>query len=247
MSNNFDPVVPDANNISTAAPTSENEQPKEPVAGGEGTIEPTPEAQKTPVRPQQRLMEISGADRLGKTKATCFLRSYLHYSDGTTKEVEEMQLNKPIVNIFASGGFVNVFLEFGRRTDEELNLAFDMITRYMSASNSAVFLPDEVAQGYFINEAGEDELVYYPILELAISPLGHEREYMIHGYRPLLYGMVGPTPTSDLTTLQIVFKDNLFIVDEHAGSIDYAAVERDAMEEARMESMGEFNPEDAQL
>ena len=191
-------------------------------------------------RPEKRFQEISGMDSSGRTKCEIFLRHYLMYSDGTTKEVEEVHIRKPIVYIFAAGGYVNVFLDFFRRTDDDLRLAWSVVQNYMNPANSAFFLPEEVEQGYYITEDGRQELVYYPFLELAISPLGHEQEYMIHGYRPLLYANVSPAPDKDLTVLQLVFKDNLFIVDEEVGEIDRYSVQQEALNEAQMEMAGEL-------
>ncbi len=191
-------------------------------------------------RDADRFKEISGADSSGRTKCEIFFRHYLQYSDGTTKEVEELHIRKPVINIFSAGGYVNVFLNFFRRTDEDLRMAWNLVTNYMNPANSAVFLPEEIEQGYYVSAEGNEELVYYPFLELAISPLGHEKEYMIHGYRPLLYCLVGESPEKDLTIMQLVFKDNLFIVNKEIGAIDRMAVQQEAIYEAQMEMAGEL-------
>jgi len=185
---------------------------------------------------KERFMSISGTDRSGRPKADVFFRHYLHYSDGTMKEIEEIQMRKPIVNIFCSAGYVNLFLDFHSRTDADLALAHSCLMRYMSTSNSVLYDREEVEQGYYFNPAGEEELVYFPILEVALSPIGHETEYMIHGYRPAFFGMFhGDGPANEPTGLQLVFKDNLFILNESIDPLDLASVQNQAVEEAKME------------
>jgi len=204
------------------------------------------EAEKTTAVPRavERYRQISGADRSGRTKCELFLRHYLHYSDGTTKEVEEVHVHKPVAHIFSSGGYVNVFLDFGRRTDEDLRIVWDILDRYMQSSNGVSFLPEEIEQGYYRNDEGEQALVYFPIMELVLSPLGHELEYMIHGYRPLLYTLAATAPDKDLTVLHLVFKDNLFVVDEQILQPDPIRVQEEALNEARIEMSGEIPDSD---
>ncbi len=199
-----------------------------------------------PQRDQERYMEISGPDRSGHTKGRLFMRHYLQYSDGTTKEIEELEMVKPIINIFSAGGYVNLFLEFKSRTDVDLAKAFACIQRYFDTSNGVTFTEDEMTQGFYTNEVGEDEQVFTPVLEISISPLGHEFEYMIHGFRPLLYAMVGREPENDLNILELVFKDKLFLIDDNIGTIDHQAIRLDLMDDILFEDLESFDPDDYQ-
>ena len=227
-------------------PIPEKDDLPQPESSPQGPAEPENGSafRKAPPRAAERYKEISGKDRSGRTKCELILRHYLHYSDGTTKDIEEViHIRKPVVNIFSAAGWVNVFLDFGRRTDEDLRLVWNLLSNYMQSKNSVSYLPEEISQGYYIGEDGNENLVYFPMVELALSPLGHEMEYMIHGFRPLLYALVGASPEQDLTVLHLVFKDNLFVVDEQVGDLDLVAIQREAWNDAMIEFYGEFPDE----
>lgn len=94
-----------------------------------------------------------------------------------------LTIDKPIINIFKHAGFVNVFLDFGSRDDMDLRVIWDVLTEYSRPANSVSYLPEELESGFYNTEDGP-KMVYFPVLSLALSPIGREDSYMVHGYAP---------------------------------------------------------------
>ena len=208
------------------------------------TISPAPEQDQnaTPTLPRdvERLIDISGSVGAGRPKAHMFLRHYVQYFDGSTRDIEAAPIDKPIVNIFQHAGFVNVFLDFGRQSDMDLKIVWDIIHAFTDVRNSVSYLPEELASGEYQTEAGP-QMVYYPVLELILSPIGREDEYAIHGYNPAFVTLAPNGPNGEICVLQLTFHEDTFSVVNHPYELDPSRIQAEIEEELEAEKRGHYS------
>lgn len=190
-------------------------------------------------RDTDRFIAISGATQAGRPKAHILLNHYLQYSDGTTKEIHMLTMDKPIVNIFKHAGFVNVYLDFGRRTDMDLRMMWDTLSEYSSPSNSVSYLPEELESGYYETPEGP-QLVFFPVLDLAISPIGKEDSFIIHGYNPAFFTLAPNAPDGDACVIQFTFMEETLTVVDDLTPVDHERIQSEIHEELEAERRGYY-------
>lgn len=205
------------------------------------TISPAPEQGQTNTstlpRDVERLIDISGSVGSGRPKAHMFLRHYVQYFDGSTRDIETAPIDKPIVNIFQHAGFVNVYLDFGRQSDMDLKVVWDIIQAFTDVRNSVSYLPEELQSGVYMTESGP-KMVYYPVLELILSPIGREDEYAIHGYNPAFVTLAPNGPNGEICVLQLTFPEETFSVVNHPYEMDPSRIQAEIKEELEAEERG---------
>ena len=179
--------------------------------------------------------DISGPNAAGRTKATVSLRWFEKNSDGTETEVREIQpLQKPVVYITKRAGYTNLFLDFGRRIDVDLNNMWDLIMAYFDPINSVSYTEEELESGIYNNgEGGEDRLVYFPLLQVRLSPIGRETEYIIVGLNPILPALSPRDPSGEPCVIQLAFEEDWFVADADLERIDMEEMKREVMEELK--------------
>lgn len=188
-------------------------------------------------RDVERFVAISGTNPAGRPKAHVLLNYYLQYSDGSTKEIHMLTMDKPIVNIFKHAGFVNVYLDFGSRADMDLRMMWDTLSEYSSPSNSVSYLPEELEAGYYETPEGP-QMVFFPVLDLAISPIGKEDSFMIHGYNPAFFTLAPNSPNGDACVIQFTFMEETFTVVEDLSPVDHEHIQSEIHEELEAEKRG---------
>ena len=190
-------------------------------------------------RDVERLVAISGATPAGRPKAHVLLNYYLQYSDGSTKEIQMLTMDKPIVNIFKHAGFVNVFLDFGSRMDMDLRMMWDTLTEYSRPTNSVSYLPEELEAGYYETPEGP-QMVYFPVLDLALSPIGKEDAFMVHSYNPAFFTLAPNAPDGDACVIQFTFLEETFAVVDDLAPVDHAHIQSEIQEELEAEKRGYY-------
>lgn len=180
------------------------------------------------------MQDISGTNAAGHTKAIVNLRWYEKNSDGTETQIREVQMQKPIVYIMKRAGYVNLFLDFKRRIDVDLKNCWDLISAYFNPVNSVSYTEDELESGVFNNGAGTmDRLVYFPLLEVRLSPIGRELEYIITGLNPASCSLAARDPSGEPCVLQMVFEESWFVVNSDLEQLDIREIEQEIIEEMK--------------
>ena len=188
------------------------------------------EAERT-LRDRDYFEDISGVGTGGHTKAHIVLRYYHKYMDGTFDDLEILSYDKPIVRVFKHAGFVNVFLDFGRREDIDLRMSWRLLEDYSSPSNSVDYLPEEIESGYYEDKLGRHK-VYLPLVELVLSPIGKEDKYELQGYNPVFFSLAPSGPDSpEPCVLQLTFMDSSFTVYNLLEELDIHELENEVMME----------------
>lgn len=203
---------------------SDFEQSVEALHGGENT-----QNQKRDI---EYFQDISDVNAAGRTKAILNLRWYEKNSDGTETEIREINVQKPVVYIMKRAGYVNLFLNFMRRIDMDLQNCWDLITSYFHPANSVSYTQEEYETGVFYSEDGTPErLVYFPLLEVRLSPIGRETEYIIIGVNPACVFLSAPNPSGEPCVLQMVFEEDFFIVETDLEQLDMELLKKEIIAE----------------
>lgn len=185
----------------------------------------------------ERIVDISGSTPQGRPKAHVLLHHYEQYSDGTIKDIHTMTVDKPIVSIFKHAGFVNVFLDFGNSHDQDLKIMYDLLTEFQKPSNSVSYLPEELESGFYQTPEGP-KMVYFPILNLALSPIGKESSYMLHGYNPAFFTLAPNNVHGSPCVIQFTFMEETFAVVNDLERTDPAQVQAEVLAELEAEQRG---------
>lgn len=183
-------------------------------------------------RERDYYVDISGPDKNGHPKAHVMIRYYNQYADGTTQELDILSVEKPFVSVFKHGGYVDVSLDFRQNIDVDLRMFWTTLENYFSPSNSVSYTDEEIEQGFYY-ENGEKKQVYFPLIQLILSPIGKESEYQLVGINPLLPPRLSPKNTVDLDpcVLQLVFAEDYFVVVDDLDDIDTGELQREITEE----------------
>lgn len=169
---------------------------------------------KTP-RAKDRYIELSGPDDYGRPKAHVVLSYLNQYSDGTSTILHTLTIpRKPIVNIFCHDDHVNVTLDFLSPRDADLAMVWQLLETYSRPINSVDWLPEELESGIYTDEEGNERMVFFPMLQLTLSPINREMEFGITGLSPLFFTLQPNGPSGEPCVLQLTFNRELFFVTE---------------------------------
>ena len=169
--------------------------------------------------------DISGPNHQGRPKARIMLRYYNSYSDGTETELASVVVEKPILSVFEHAAFVNVRMDFSQSIDLDLREIWDMLDKYSNPINSVSYTDEEMEAGYYSDEEGE-HLVYFPMIDVIISPIGKEKEYALTGVNPAFYTLQPRDPSGEPCVLQLTFPSDWFVVTEKP-EVDLDAIQRE--------------------
>lgn len=167
------------------------------------------------IRKVDRYIDISGTDEFGHPKAHMSIAFVERYADGSSDIIQEVSVPlKPIVSIFAHDGFVNVDLDFRSSRDADLAMVWNLLEEYKQPINSVDWLPEELESGIYIDQDGNERSLYFPMLELVLSPKNKETEYAIAGFNPLFFTLQPNDPKGEPCVIQFTFEESLFLVIE---------------------------------
>ena len=188
----------------------------------------------------ERLIDISGCNSDGGPKGRIFFRYYHQFDNNETRDIQEpIIIEKPIIYISKRGGYANVFLDFRSRNDMDLRVLWDLLQDYIRPENSVSYLPEELASGAYETPEGMKP-VYFPVLELALSPIGKESEYIIIGYNPAFFTLAPIEPRSEPCVVQFTFDEENFFVFNDLKPVDYSGIQAEVLAELELEMNGHY-------
>ena len=157
----------------------------------------------------QRISEISGALPNGRPKAHVFLRYYLLFSNGAEQVLDSAEITKPSVFVSKHAGYVDVRMDFGSARDQDLNYIWKILEEY--SLNSVSYTQEEIDKGFYF-DGNKEQMVYYPTIDIALSPIGKETEYQMIAYNPIFYTLEPRNPESPPSILHFVFDEDFFVI-----------------------------------
>lgn len=143
---------------------------------------------------KELIMAASGPDKDGRTKSAIGVFREIWGADGSVTPVEDMSMDKPVVNIFRHGGYVQVDLKFGSKMDVDLRMLWSMLEKFCEAANSV-----------------EDEAESIPALTLSILPHQFEGEYYMLGVNPIFHTLQPDSPSEEPTVIRMIFDEQDFL------------------------------------
>lgn len=177
-------------------------------------------------------IDISGRDKAEKPKAHVSLIYSLRYNNGTSIERQELTIpQKPVVSIFKHAGYVNVYLDFLSRDDSDLAMAWKLLSEYSNPENSVDWTEEELESGSYLGEDDKEHMIYFPMIELILSPIGRETEYMMHGLNPAFFTLQPNSPKESPCVIQLTFPEDWFIIDDNIEPVDMNAIRNELEEE----------------
>lgn len=155
--------------------------------------------------------DISGPGAFGRPKARVMLRYYNLFADGSEQEFQSLVMEKPALYIFQHGDYVNVRLDFNQSIDYDLRDTWQLLEDYSQPINSVDYTPEELEQGFYVDDEGQ-HMVYYPMVDITISPIGKEDQYVLSGMNPAFYTLQPRDLQSGPCVVQLTFHSEYFVV-----------------------------------
>lgn len=186
-------------------------------------------------RARERYLELSGEDpmRPGIGKCHIILSYSERYMDGTSREIERVTITqKPIVEIFRHAGWVNVNIDFRSITDSDLRMTWHLLHEFQRPINSVDWTEEELESGYYNDEQGNRRMIYFPYVEVALSPAGKETDFVIIGQNPAMFTLQPSDIGTEATVIQIVFPEGwLHVIENVRGGVDLNAIRDEVVAE----------------
>lgn len=196
--------------------------------------------QRKHMHPVDCYIDISGTDKYGHGKAHIALVYATRYDDEAGTSVVHRELTippKPIVMVSQHAGYANVLLDFLSNDDEDLRQAWDLLQEYSRPENSVYWSEEEYENHVYVDEEGHEQPIYFPCIELILSPAGKETEYQIHGINPAFYTLQPNGPQGVPSVLQLTFPEDWLVVSDEIDPVDFGSIEREIQEEEEAELM----------
>ncbi len=193
---------------------------------------------KNPISWGPEVLDISGPSADGRPKAHVLLHVYDKFHDGTEKEIHQpMMVIKPFVHIFKDDepGYINVALDFGHHNDMDLRVIWDFLMEYADPTNSVSYTAEELDSGAYETPEGK-KMVYYPVLDLALSPVGREESYMIRGLNPAFFTLAPGNGIREVCVLQFTFPEESFFVVKDLDRVDHELIHSETKAELEAEA-----------
>jgi len=177
------------------------------------------------------IVDISGPATGNKPKAHVIIRYFEQYLDGSTRDIQVLSFDKPILNVFMHAGYTNLLMNFNYRGDQDLRMAWRLYMEYSKPENSVSYTPEEMESGFYM-DGDRKKKVYFPMLEVILSPIGKESEYEIHGTNPAFVSL-GPKDLHDqeICVMQFTFDSSWFHVIKDLEPVDMNRLRREAQDE----------------
>lgn len=200
--------------------------------------------EETASKEKEFIKDISGINpQTKRTKTHLIIRVVETNSDGTEVEIDSIIIEKPIVYVLKHPGYVEVNLDFGKAKDQDLQYIWKILKEYSAPANSVSYTFDELESGVY-NDGANDRLVYFPQIQLALSPVGRESEYQMLGFNPA-YFTLQPGITHDAYSIKelesslisFMFSEETFVITTDLDPIDMAALQMEALKENSPEYM----------
>ena len=112
-----------------------------------------------------------------------------------TSTLQQINIEKPIVNIFKHANYTQVDLVFKSKFDADLRNIWDMLTRFCETENSI-----------------DDDTTELPVIVLSIFPHELNGLYYILATNPIFYTLQPEDASGDPCVIRLVFDNDDFIV-----------------------------------
>lgn len=149
----------------------------------------------------------SGKDEDGLNASACGLFFEKIDINGNSTIINEVDVDKPIINIFQSLKRIQVDIVYSMKNDIDLLMMVDLLNKATIADNS-------------IN----DKTGTFPLISLSIIPHKFDGKYYILCSDPIVWCLTAQDPRGELDTLRFVFEEDDFNIlatsDEALSMID---------------------------
>ena len=165
------------------------------------------------------IMAASGKDEQGYNKSAVGLFFERIDIDGNSTVIDEVDVDKPIINIFKSFNKVQVDIIYSYKNDIDLKMMNDLLIKATNAENSV-----------------EDNASDFPLISLSIIPHEFDGKFYILCTDPIVWCLTAQDPRGDIDTLRMVFDENDFNVlatDDEALAMVNTQIEEEIAEEER--------------
>lgn len=160
------------------------------------------------------------------TKSNIGLFHELWNKDGeTVNRIQEISLDKPVVNISKHSGFILVDLEFVTHLDADFRQCYHMLNKFFSAESSE-----------------DDNAEDVPVLVLSIIPHEYDGSYYFLALNPVLWTITPSAPSEEhANVIRMVFTEDNFNCYQSENEIDITEIKEEAKAEVEKQ-YSEFEP-----
>lgn len=141
------------------------------------------------------VMAASGKDDQGFNKSAVGLFFEKVDVDGNSTVIDEVDVDRPIINIFKSFNKVQVDIIYSMKNDIDLRMMNDLLIKATSAENSV-----------------DDNATEFPLITLSVIPHEFDGEFYILCTDPIVWCLTAQDPSGELDTLRMVFDEDDFNV-----------------------------------
>ena len=163
----------------------------------------------------------SGKDEDGLNASACGLFFEKIDINGNSTIINEVDVDKPIINIFQSLKRIQVDIVYSMKNDIDLLMMVDLLNKATIADNS-------------IN----DKTGTFPLISLSIIPHKFDGKYYILCSDPIVWCLTAQDPRGELDTLRFVFEEddfNILATSDEALSMIDAEIDAEIEQEEEME------------
>lgn len=164
----------------------------------------------------------SGKDEQGFNKSAIGLFFEKIDTEGNSTIINEVDVDKPFVNIFKSFNRIQVDIIYSMKNDIDLKMMNDLLIRATDAGNSV-----------------EDNATEFPLITLSIIPHEFDGKFYILCTDPIVWCLTAQDPRGEIDTIRLVFDEedfNILASDDDALAILTVEIDQDLEAEARTEA-----------
>ena len=165
------------------------------------------------------ILAASGKDEKGFNKSACGLFYEKVDLEGNATIISEIDVDRPIINIFKGNKRVQVDIVYAMKNDIDLRMMNDLLVRAFSAENSI-----------------DDTATSVPLVTLSIIPRELEGQFFILCSDPIVWCLTAQDPRGEIDTLRFVFDEedfNIMAASEEALEMLDIELEEDLAEEEK--------------
>lgn len=149
---------------------------------------------------KELIQEASGKDEMGFPKSGIGLFYEKWKEDGTSKTIQEVISETPVVEIFQSELYTQVDLMFSSIESVDLRMAWDLLETYSSPENSY-----------------SDDDTEFPAIVLSIAPKKFDGDYYFLATQPIMYTLQPENvKKNEPTVIRIIFDNQNFIAYDYS-------------------------------
>ncbi|MCI9547053.1 MAG: hypothetical protein HFH60_10270 [Lachnospiraceae bacterium] len=164
----------------------------------------------------------SGKDEQGFNKSAIGLFYEKIDTEGNSTIINEVDVDKPFINIFKSLNRIQVDIIYSMKNDIDLKMMNDLLIRATDSGNSL-----------------EDNATEFPLITLSIIPHEFDGKFYILCTDPIVWCLTAQDPRGEIDTIRLVFDEedfNILASDDDALAMLTAEIDQDLEAQARTEA-----------